>query len=240
MVKNENNKRLSKAKSHSGNFKKNVKGRPSASDGNVRERILKAAREVFCLYSFKTASTRMIAQKAGVEHPMIHYYFGSKEELFYAMAEIMYNEVVSIQQSWFKGIEASSLEEGFSIFVDRVLDYAMTTPDALRISALNAMSIGNINEIPGYRFMIMNMASMKRVLEEGLMLKGSNREIEMFIYCFYNIMISFIGARSLQAQALNMDPLEDKYRAWVKDCCMTLFLPWFKKILFGKDFRENK
>jgi TetR/AcrR family transcriptional regulator len=240
MVKIEKDKRLSKIKSHSGNFKKNVKGRPSASDGNVRERILNAAREVFCLYSFKTASTRMIAKQAGVEHPMIHYYFGSKEDLFYAMAEIMYNEVISIQQSWFKGIEASSLEEGFSIFVDRVLDYAMTTPDALRISALNAMSIGNINEIPGYRFMIMNMASMKRVLEEGLMLKGSNREIEMFIYCFYNIMISFIGTRSLQAQALNMDPLEEKYRAWVKDCCMTIFLPWFKKILFGKDFRENK
>ena len=240
MVTNENSKKLSKNKSRSGQLKKNTKGRLAASDGNVRERILKAARDVFCLYSFKTASTRMIAKQAGVEHPMIHYYFGSKEELFYAMAEIMYNEVVAVQQSWFQEIQASSLEEGFSIFVDRVLDYAMTTPDALRISALNAMSIGNINEIPGYRFMIMNMASMKRVLEEGLMLKGSNREIEMFIYCFYNIMISFIGTRSLQAQALNMDPLENKYREWVKDCCMTLFLPWFKKILFGKDFREDK
>ncbi len=221
-------------------LRKTTKKRSADNEKNARERILKAAREVFCLYPFKTASTRMIAQKAGVEHPMIHYYFGSKEELFYAMAEIMYNEVVAVQQSWFKEIKASSLEEGFSIFVDRVLDYAMTTPDALRISALNAMSIGNINEIPGYRFMIMNMASMKRVMEEGLMLKGSNREIEMFIYCFYNIMISFIGTRSLQAQALNMNPLEDQYRIWVKDCCMTLFFPWFKKILFGKDFCEDK
>lgn len=240
MVKMGNKKRVPKIKFPSGKVKKNVKGRLAVGDGNVRERILKAAREVFCLYSFKTASTRMIAQKAGVEHPMIHYYFGSKEELFYAMAEIMYNEVVSVQQSWFKEINASSLEEGFSIFIDRVLDYTMTTPDALRISALNATSIGNINEIPGYRFMIMNMASMKRVMEEGLVLKGSSREIEMFIYCFYNIMISFIGTRSLQAQALNMDPLEDKYRAWVKDCCMTLFFPWFKKILFGKDFNEDR
>jgi len=62
-------------------------GRLSLSEGNARERILKAAREVFAEYSFKTASTRMIAKRAGVEHPMIHYYFGSKEKLFYEMAE---------------------------------------------------------------------------------------------------------------------------------------------------------
>jgi len=206
----------------------------SSIEGNVRERILKAARDVFTVYPFKEAGTRMIAKQAGVEHPMIHYYFGSKENLFYAMAEDLYHETLSVQEAWLDGMENMSLKEGFELFVNRMLDYTMQKPDALRIAALNVVNIGNLEEIPGYRFIIMSMASMRRIIEEKLSLKGPNREIEMFIYCFYSLMISLIGARSCQAQILNMNPLEEKYRTWVKDASMTLFYPWFKKILVGR------
>jgi len=214
--------------------KSRLKKNLSVSESNVRERVLRAAREIFTVYPFKAASTRMIAKQAGVEHPMIHYYFGSKENLFYAMAESLYNETLPILESWYDGLDKMPMHESFSLFIDRMLDYTMATPDALRIAALNAVNIGNIEEIPGYRFIIMSMASMRRIMEEKLALKGSNREIEMFIYCFYSLMISLIGARSCQAQILNMDPLEKKYRLWVKDAAMTLFYPWFKKILIGQ------
>jgi len=227
------NKIVEKMKNPASQLKKTLRGRSSANEGNVRERILKAAREVFTVYSFKEAGTRMIAKKAGVEHPMIHYYFGSKENLFYAMAEEIYNETLPVQESWYDGLENMSLPDSFGLFVDRMLDYAMNTPDALRIAALNAVNIGNIEEIPGYRFILMSMAAMRRIMEEKLPLRGSNREIEMFIYCFYSLMISLIGARSCQAQILNMNPVEEKYRAWVKDASMTLFFPWFKKLLTG-------
>ncbi len=215
-------------------LKKKISARTPVNEGNVRERILKAAREVFTVYSFKTASTRMIAKQAGVEHPMIHYYFGSKENLFYEMAESLYNETLPVLESFYEGLDGMSLHDSFALFIDRMLNYTMTTPDALRVAALNAVNIGNIEEIPGYRFIIMSMASMRRVMEEKLALRGSNREIEMFIYCFYSLMISFIGARSCQAQILNMNPLEEKYREWVRDASMTLFYPWFKKILMGQ------
>ncbi|MGD0278165.1 MAG: TetR/AcrR family transcriptional regulator [Smithella sp.] len=221
--------------SRSGNSKKKAKGRPSAHDGNVRERILEAAKEVFTVYPFKVASTRMIAKQAGVEHPMIHYYFDSKEKLFYEMAEAIYNETLPVQESWYDGLESMSLHDGFALFIDRMLDYTMAKPDALRIAALNAVNIGNnIEEIPGYRFILMSMASMRRIMEEKLALRGANREIEMFIYCFYSLMIALIGSRSCQAQILNMNPLDDQYRAWVRDASMTLFYPWFKKILIGQ------
>jgi len=216
------------------NSNKKAKGRPSAHDGNVRERILQAAREVFTVYSFKAASTRMIAKQAGIEHPMIHYYFDSKEKLFYAMAEAIYNETLPVQESWYDGLDSMSLQDGFALFIDRMLDYTMAKPDALRIAALNAVNIGNIEEIPGYRFILMSMAAMRRIMEEKLALRGQHREIEMFIYCFYSLMISLVGARSCQAQILNMNPLDKKYRVWVKDASMTLFYPWFKKILTGQ------
>jgi len=223
-----------KLKSSLQKLNKSSGSRSSSIEGNVRERILKAARDVFTVYPFKEAGTRMIAKQAGVEHPMIHYYFGSKENLFYAMAEDLYHETLSVQEAWLDGMENMSLKEGFELFVNRMLDYTMQKPDALRIAALNVVNIGNLEEIPGYRFIIMSMASMRRIIEEKLSLKGPNREIEMFIYCFYSLMISLIGARSCQAQILNMNPLEEKYRTWVKDASMTLFYPWFKKILVGR------
>lgn len=215
-------------------LKRSVKGRGSSGEGNARDRILQAAREIFTIYPFKEASTRMIAKQAGVEHPMIHYYFGTKENLFYEMAESIYNETLPVQESWFDGMENLSLYDGFALFVERMLQYTMIKPDALRIAALNAVNIGNIEEIPGYRFIIMSMAAMRRIMEEKLALRGANREIEMFICCFYSLMISFIGARSSQAQVLNMNPMEEQYRIWVKDASLTLFYPWFKKILTGK------
>ncbi len=214
--------------------KKSTKGRLPENEGGARDKILQAARNVFTLYSFKEAGTRMIAQKAGVEHPLIHYYFGSKENLFYAMAEAIYNETLPVQKSWYDGLEQMPLEQGFSLFIDRMLEYYMARPDALRIAALNMVNIGNIEEIPGYRFIILSMAAMRRVMEEKLDLRGSVREIEMFIYCFYSLMISLIGARSCQAQILNMNPLEETYRLWVKDAAITLFFPWFKKILLSR------
>jgi hypothetical protein len=75
------------------------------------------------------------------------------------------------------------------------------------------------------------MARMRRMLEERLVMRGSTRDIEMFIYCFYSLMINLIGARSCQAQILNMDPLGEEYRAWIKDASLTLFLPWLERIL---------
>jgi TetR/AcrR family transcriptional regulator len=234
MAKNEKKMKSSSAGSRPVNLKKKVKSPLFFNDGNVRERIMEAARDVFTVHSFKAASTRMIAKQAGVEHPMIHYYFDSKEKLFYAMAEVIYNEALPVQESWYDGLENMSLHDGFALFIDRMLDYTMANPESLRIAALNAVNIGNIEEIPGHRFILMSMASMRRIMEEKLALRGSNREIEMFIYCFYGLMITLIGARSCQAQILNMNPSEAKYRIWVNDALMTLFYPWFKKILTGQ------
>lgn len=50
----------------------------------VRERLLEAAVETFAAYGFEGASLRQIAQKAGVAFQLITYYFGSKEDLWVA------------------------------------------------------------------------------------------------------------------------------------------------------------
>jgi AcrR family transcriptional regulator len=53
----------------------------------TRARILDAALELFAAAGFDGASTRTIAERAGINLPAIQYYFGSKEGLYRAVVE---------------------------------------------------------------------------------------------------------------------------------------------------------
>ena len=59
-------------------------------DNKTEKIILEAAEEEFLLKGFAGARTTSIAEKAGVNHAMLHYYFNTKEQLFeQVMAEKM-------------------------------------------------------------------------------------------------------------------------------------------------------
>src|ERR1700740_181561 len=59
------------------------RGRPrSGTAGNVRERLLQAARELFLRYGYRAVSSRQIGAAAGVNFAMIRYYFGGKPGLY--------------------------------------------------------------------------------------------------------------------------------------------------------------
>jgi TetR/AcrR family transcriptional regulator, regulator of cefoperazone and chloramphenicol sensitivity len=71
---------------------KTAKLRATASAGyrkgdETRQRILDAALQAFGEASFKTVTTRRIAQAAGASLPTLQYYFGDKEGLYRACAE---------------------------------------------------------------------------------------------------------------------------------------------------------
>ena len=67
----------------SGARKRRGRGRPrAASAGNVRERLLHAARELFLRYGYRAVSSRQIGAAAGVNFAMIRYYFGGKPGLY--------------------------------------------------------------------------------------------------------------------------------------------------------------
>lgn len=55
----------------------------------TRSRLIAAALEEFAANGFGGASTRMLAARAGVTLPVLHYYFDSKEGVYLACAEHM-------------------------------------------------------------------------------------------------------------------------------------------------------
>ena len=63
--------------------KRRGRGRPRGDTaGNVRERLLHAARELFLRYGYRAVSSRQIGAAAGVNFAMIRYYFGGKPGLY--------------------------------------------------------------------------------------------------------------------------------------------------------------
>ena len=62
----------------------------NASDVNNRTRLLQAATDAFAEFGYEGASLRTIADSAGVSFQLIAYYFGSKEELWVATVDYLF------------------------------------------------------------------------------------------------------------------------------------------------------
>jgi len=58
----------------------------------TKQKLLDAALEAFSENGFKGTSTRDIAERAGVHHPLITYHFKNKEELWRAAADRIFTE----------------------------------------------------------------------------------------------------------------------------------------------------
>ena|ERR1051326_8269217 len=61
---------------------KPVDKKPKASDANTEERIMEAAKIVFMKYGLYGARMQDIADTAGINKALLHYYYRSKEKLF--------------------------------------------------------------------------------------------------------------------------------------------------------------
>jgi AcrR family transcriptional regulator len=58
----------------------------------TRQRLINAACQLFGEYEYNDVSTRMIAEKAQVNLGGIHYYFGSKENLYEEVLKVTFNQ----------------------------------------------------------------------------------------------------------------------------------------------------
>jgi TetR/AcrR family transcriptional regulator len=208
------------------------RGRDAADSASMR--ILRAARHVFARHPFKAASTRMIAEEAGVDHPLIHYYYGSKEKLFETVVQLYYDEFQAAHVTWLEGLDKMMPRPGLALYIDRLIAYCFAHPEALQMFILNISPLGVNKDIPGYDRAIAHFGQIAETTLKKLPLPAPRAEIEMFIYCFHNLTISFVGARALQAEVMGMSPDSPEYRERFKSAMLTMFEPWIEQLAFGK------
>jgi len=103
-----------------------VKKLQKAKDGSAEERILAAARKVFTTKGMAGARMQDIANEAGINKAMLHYYFRDKEKLF----EVVFLEEA---QKFFPKINGifnsdASLFEKIENFVNEYIEEMLLNP----------------------------------------------------------------------------------------------------------------
>ena len=89
--------------------KKNL-SKSSVSKKPKKKKILEAAKRVFCHQPYSTASMRMIATEARVDHPLIIYYFSTKAALFETVLKDLIEQHRQALPGWFIGLRKMELD----------------------------------------------------------------------------------------------------------------------------------
>ncbi|MEX0760370.1 MAG: TetR/AcrR family transcriptional regulator [Tistlia sp.] len=97
----------------------------------ARRDILRAARAEFAAYGLGGARVDRIAAQAGLNKRMLYYYFRSKEGLFTAVLEAVYDELCALAESL--EVEAGPPLERLEHFVELVFDHYARHPDSITL-----------------------------------------------------------------------------------------------------------
>lgn len=206
----------------------------------TRDKILEAAKRVFSEHPYSAATIRMVGEEAGIDHPLITYYFPTKAELFEAVVEDTAESFVQASSSWYQGLEHLSVSKGFSLYLDRLLAFTSKHPEALGIAAVNLARPKGSETVPGYKQMQWYLRRNTDTFRNFAPLRGSTREIRIFVKTFNTMIINYLGAATYHARTLGMNPGSPAYRKWVKDAMHFLFLPRLRVLIYGEDREASR
>lgn len=127
-------------------------GRRPAAAGDSRAEILAAARALFAAHGFRGATTRQIAQRAGVDVALLHHFFGSKAELFEAAVAFprIGAEIAATLTAPDGDMDAA--ERVARLYLDRLF-----VDDIETFSAMLRTVVGNPTDVPAMRTTIHGM-----------------------------------------------------------------------------------
>lgn len=95
-------------------------------DSTTEEKIYEAARRIFVLKGMEGARMQEIADEAGMNKALLHYYFRSKENLFKAVFKDIFSKFfLRVKGTLFSD---ASAKDKLIVFVDNYVDFIQTNP----------------------------------------------------------------------------------------------------------------
>lgn len=124
-----------------------------ASDQGTKAKLLRAAVEEIADKGWKGARTRSIAERAGVNPGVVHYHFGSMEDL---LLEAVGSAFVSITEMAQQSIEADTVALGMDGMIDAIGEIDPSDPDwqvlmealvqSARVPRLHELTVGILEQ----------------------------------------------------------------------------------------------
>ncbi len=192
----------------------------------TKDKILKAAKKVFYQQPYTSASMRMIANEARVDHPLIIYYFSTKAALFNTVLKAWIEQSRQEVPGWFSGLGEMSLPDAVSLYLDRALSFHFKHPEIYRIILLNmTQSEKKEGRVPHSQIIGDTINLWSELFTSRSRFKIKPEKIGSFIRCISLLMLNLIGAREYHAEIQGMDPKSNDYLRWVKKQIMFIVVP---------------
>ncbi|QIA09192.1 TetR/AcrR family transcriptional regulator [Draconibacterium halophilum] len=93
---------------------------------NTEEKILSAAQNVFVRKGMDGARMQEIADEAGINKALLHYYFRSKQQLFEAIFKSVFGKIMP--NIMLMATSEKSIEEKLGAFIENYIDILMKNP----------------------------------------------------------------------------------------------------------------
>ena len=155
--------------------------------------ILKAAIQAFSTKGFDSVSIRDIAAEAGVNHAIIRYHYGSKENLWMVVFQQLMEQVITLRKTAPFDHNNEDYKTEFRNFIKSRVTYTAENPQLLKIILLELIEGGpRFNQIDMLmrKFFQGSLSIVNKMQEKGLI-----KDLKMKDLFF--ILPGFIGGRFL-------------------------------------------
>jgi AcrR family transcriptional regulator len=160
---------------------------------STKARILAAAEEVFAGKGFAGASTREIAASAGVNISSLHYHWESKETLYFAVFQNIYDRILELVRTSLPDA-APERPPGRSVIdeaMGRLFDFFADHPNVPKLlvrrlleSSENALEIERSIAIPAWRLFSTWMTHSGQKLKES--------DTQIFMLTIHAVLLLFL------------------------------------------------
>ncbi len=153
----------------------------TASTDDVRDRILRAAEELFAENGFERTGVREIAARAGVSKSLVGHHFGSKEQVWGEVLQRTFREYVEAQQALILSREAN-----LNVFRESIITYfrfLQANPHFVRLGAWMNIERGQCFEDMGVGLTEFGVLRLQQAQERG--------EIRRDVHPYYLLTMFF-------------------------------------------------
>jgi TetR/AcrR family transcriptional regulator len=150
--------------------------RPKIDDPEARAKILAAAERLFAERGYAGAAIREIASEAGINSAMIHYYFGNKDGLYFAVLENAASTVRALIAEATGGDQ--SIKERLTSFVSAYASYLFSHPNLARILSREMLSGGDHSMKLAQKYATTNYGMLREAMAAAIK-RGEMRKIDV-------------------------------------------------------------
>ena len=192
----------------------------------TRQKLLDAALEAFSENGFKGTSTRDIAARAGVHHPLITYHFSNKDRLWRSAVKYVFEEFVSSLQTAQASFEDQCPKSRFSEMIRIYVRHAARNPALHKIVLQESSQQGERLEWLSENFLKpLSDAASRYIVElqkQGVAPQGD----PLIIYNMVRVSSGTLIALALELQTTSgLDIRQPEKLDELADLIVRIFLP---------------